>query len=357
MNLDLRCRHCGEIISSAGTPGLGNKCAHCGLDIMPPQSAFNLHHPATPAKTASKALTKSMPWLISVAFHLGLVIILALVTMMASGAGTLANETVITNAKFSPDLGGTITPSKMGLANDVASAAPGRVEFHKAQASIDSGESSKGNISVAGIAGPAGGSDAGGNLAMPSAGGGGDPGFFGRRSGGISVRHVVYVIDRSGSMLDTFDNLRAELVTSISHLKPNQEFHIIFFSQGPAIENPPGRLIQASDEQKASAVEFLSTVTASSKTDPLPALRRAFDVLDKAALDETGKPDKLIYLLTDGVFPDNGAVFQLLHERNARKNVHISTFNYGSRSPVAIQVLKQIAEDYGGNYTYLDMDQ
>jgi len=116
-------------------------------------------------------------------------------------------------------------------------------------------------------------------------------------------------------------------------------------------------LVEASDEQKALAVEFLNTVTASSKTDPLPALGRAFDVLDKAAPDDSGKSDKLIYLLTDGVFPDNGAVFQLLHDRNARKDVHISTFNYGSRSPVAIQVLKQIAEDYGGKYTYLDMDQ
>ncbi len=69
--------------------------------------------------------------------------------------------------------------------------------------------------------------------------------FFG--TVGIA-HHVVFVIDRSGSMIDTFDYVRQEMIASISRLSAQQNFHIILFAAGPPIENGPRRLVPATRE-------------------------------------------------------------------------------------------------------------
>ncbi|MFQ6049332.1 MAG: hypothetical protein ACE5K7_08210, partial [Phycisphaerae bacterium] len=98
-------------------------------------------------------------------------------------------------------------------------------------------------------------------------------GFFG--SGGNAYR-ICYVIDCSGSMLDSFDYVRRELKNSIRQLVAEQYFHVIFFSAGPPTESPPGRMVRATPEQKKRAFAFLDSVVPGGRTDPAPALERAF---------------------------------------------------------------------------------
>ena len=62
--------------------------------------------------------------------------------------------------------------------------------------------------------------------------------FFGAAG---RAHHVVYVIDRSGSMLDTLDQVKRELLRSISRLEDTQTFHVIFFGRGPPQEGPPSQ--------------------------------------------------------------------------------------------------------------------
>jgi hypothetical protein len=82
----------------------------------------------------------------------------------------------------------------------------------------------------------------------------------------------------------------------------------------------------------------------------VPALEQAFEVLARA---DPERPGKLIYLLTDGVFPDNKKVLELIRGLNRDKDVRIHTFLMGERHPVAVSVLKRIASENGGQFKYI----
>ena len=172
--------------------------------------------------------------------------------------------------------------------------------------------------------------------------------------------HVVYLIDRSGSMATTFDQVREALIKSISSLKGQQEFHIVFFGGRLPIENPPRQLIPASPVNKLQAIEFLKNAASSGITQPVPAIHRAFQVLGKA---DKARPGKLIYMLTDGDFSgemnqtDNEGVLKALRERNPNKEVKIVTLLFGQRTPEGEKVLKTIAADSGGTYQYVQPEE
>jgi Mg-chelatase subunit ChlD len=160
--------------------------------------------------------------------------------------------------------------------------------------------------------------------------------------------HVVFVVDRSGSTLDVFDDVRSKVLSMVAALKYDQHFHVVFFGGRP-LEMDAQNLVEASFDNKVSCAKFLGTVQPEGLTDPIQALRRAFDVLSRA----TRKPGKIIFLLTDGDFPDNAKVLQTIRELNADKTVVICTYRCGDRSPAAEEVLKAIARENAGRYEFL----
>ena len=159
--------------------------------------------------------------------------------------------------------------------------------------------------------------------------------------------HVVYVIDRSGSMLDTFDALRNGLRESINGLKGTQDFHLIFFSAGAPFEMPGKKLTPASEHSKKAAGELLHRIVAEGQTDPLPAIKRAIDVLNKA---EGGMHNKVVVLVTDGAFPDNNKVFMLIKKLDPKNEIRFFTVLFDTKEPDAEKALKKIADDSGGQY-------
>ena len=167
------------------------------------------------------------------------------------------------------------------------------------------------------------------------------------------AHHVVYVIDRSGSMVDTFDTVRREVVTSFGRLSGRHDFHIIFYSEGPPAESPPERLVRANDDNKLYAWKFVKTVRAYGSGDPVPALERAFDVLASA---DPGRPGKVIHLISDGEFPDNAAILATIRQRNQAKDIAVNTYLCGSCPSVAVAVMKRIAAENGGRYGYVIAD-
>ncbi len=174
--------------------------------------------------------------------------------------------------------------------------------------------------------------------------------FFGS---GRKAYNVVYVIDRSGSMVDTFDLVRQEMLRSIGRLRDTQRFHVILFSEGRPLENPPRKLIPATRRNKKDVARFLSDVTPETRTQPISALQRAFAVLRGAK-----KHGKVIYLLTDGEFRNNAKVLHAVETLNAvESKVHINTFLYGAKPPEAVAVMKDIAKTTGGRYTFVPSDQ
>jgi hypothetical protein len=184
---------------------------------------------------------------------------------------------------------------------------------------------------------------------------GGGPGLFPHAipgpgpDGGQPAHHIVFVIDRSGSMTGAFDAVRRALCHSVGLLGPRQNFHVILYNDGELLENPPRRLVAASRRNKRDLVRFCQNVVPSGQTDPAPAIRRAFAVLRGA----DARPGRLLHLLTDGEFPDNARVLEAFRRLNADKRVHVRAYLYAYRSRRAQRVMRRIAEENGGEYRFV----
>ena len=164
------------------------------------------------------------------------------------------------------------------------------------------------------------------------------------------VHHVVYVIDRSGSMMDRLSGVKREVALSIGQLTEFQDLHVVVY--GMSAEGGPAEgLVPATDENKLKAVGFLRDIRARGQADPVPALEKAFGVLAQA---DPKRPGKAIRLLTDGMFPDNKGVLEVIRGLNKDKDVRINTYLLGRRHPVAVSVLKTIASENGGHFKHIE---
>ena len=189
----------------------------------------------------------------------------------------------------------------------------------------------------------------GGSL-VGAAGGANQPSsFFGA---GAVARHVVYVLDRSGSMLESFDDVCRQVLTSIGRLSADQDFHIILFADNTAFEMPAGRLVPPSRDNKLAAAEFLQSVRPAFCSNPAPAIRRAFDALASA-----GPGGKVIYLLSDGLLSDSDGLLRLIAERNTAGVVRINTYLFGARDEAAAEAMQRIARDNGGVFKQINPER
>jgi len=183
----------------------------------------------------------------------------------------------------------------------------------------------------------AGGSKVGGFEGLGNGpGGGGGDNFFGAPS--EEAQKIVYIVDRSGSMSDSLIYVKYELKRSIRELGPEKQFHVIFYSSGPALEMPARRLVSATEDNKKRAFEFIDGISPQGETDPSDALSRAFAV----------KPE-LIYLLTDGQF--DKAIIDQVAKANVGKKVTVHTIAFLYHDGDA--VLKEIASQNKGTYKFV----
>lgn len=167
------------------------------------------------------------------------------------------------------------------------------------------------------------------------------PDFFGLGGQARGARRIVYVVDRSGSMMTTLHGVISELKESIGRLRRTQKFHVVFFNSGTPLENPPKRLVSAIQAHKREAFRFFDGVVPGGSTDPKVAMRRAFSV----------DPD-LIYFLTDGEFDER--LLQTLDGLNRGRRVRIFTIAYVSQEGAAL--LERIAREHNGEYRFVSED-
>lgn len=373
MATEFECDKCGELLHVAREAGSTVRCPNCHKRIVVPAAsgpaadwqeagadapldpAAEQLAPAEAAGDVMTGMAAVMPWVISVFLHLSLGMILMFVTMFII-IKREAVDVIVADDTLSATPGGVVNPGhgdpdRRPEQNRIQKEATGYAKREAAVAS-DSGETDE-QIE---LIGPGAGGSSGGSLApfgLHSGGHGAGPksNFFGR---GGNAHHIVYLIDSSGSMVDTFDYVRMEMVTSIGNLVPQQDFHVILFSDGiKPKENRAKRLVQADDDNKQAAARFLREIhpeSTTGQTNPILGLERAFTVLARADKKTKGK---LIYLLTDGEFHDNAAVLKAIRARNKNKDVHINTYMYGFRPDEAVRVLKSIASENGGRYKYV----
>ncbi|MFO0974697.1 MAG: hypothetical protein U1A27_14845 [Phycisphaerae bacterium] len=160
-------------------------------------------------------------------------------------------------------------------------------------------------------------------------------------------RSFVYVLDRSGSMQDSFHLLQRELISAIHSLSSEQSFNVIWFSAGPCEMLSPS-LLPASADNKQFAFDAIRRIIPGGQTQPLDAVRRGL----------AQRPD-VLYLLSDGDFADqNEPILDLLRAtpREKRPIVHTILFLFDA-GLAGRGVLRQIAELGGGTFKHVTEDE
>jgi hypothetical protein len=188
----------------------------------------------------------------------------------------------------------------------------------------------------------------------PNVGDGFNVGLFGN---GGNAKSVAFVIDSSGSLLDTMPFVIMELKDALAKLHPKQTFTIVFFQDGKVIEcnQPRAGLKPATKENILKAVEWLdgNTISPSGRTDPTEAVKRALryepEMLILLSDNIVGnrqfglQPEDLITLFTDPQINKRPTVIntiQFLYPDQAT--------TYGEQP-----TLKVISEKTGGKYKFV----
>lgn len=189
--------------------------------------------------------------------------------------------------------------------------------------------------------------DGSGPLAMFGQPGGGGIGPKGPVFGhGGNAKKIAFVCDASGSMLNKFSTLRRELSNTVQGLRVIQSFNIVFFQEQSANALDANQLLMATPENKLKATNYLEDkVTPRGETNPIPGIEIAF----------RQKPE-LIYLLTDGDFPDNAAVLARIRELNKDHKIKVNTIAFVGEADTDtdfMKLLKQIADENGGVYKFV----
>ena len=181
---------------------------------------------------------------------------------------------------------------------------------------------------------------------------------------------VVYITERSCSIAFTFDEVRMEILRSVSQLTPGQRFTVLTVENKRPRESKPGGLACATQEKRGNARKFLMYVTGGGMTHLLPSLRHAFAVLREAGPAKRGKAVFVLgegdfmgvlsasaYLAKDGrKLNGNEAVIQFLRDHNGDKAVRVHMILYQCRDPSAVRVYQAIARENGGQYRHITHD-
>lgn len=170
-----------------------------------------------------------------------------------------------------------------------------------------------------------------------------------------SAHKICYVVDASGSMLGSFNMVKAELIQSIDSLDSSRQFKIIFFGNGRISEFDTGRFSYATETSKTLARAFIHQVKPAGKTNAAEALKYAIKLTKTR---RRKNESATIYFLTDGFKLQQAASsdlpFDICMLRNEiAPSTVINTIGFGVDEDGSIP-LQQIAVNCGGRYTVIN---
>ena len=167
--------------------------------------------------------------------------------------------------------------------------------------------------------------------------------FFGVRTEGD---HFMYVVDNSNSMNNgKFEHAVYELTQSINQLSETSFFYIIFYSDAAYPLFYPQtmpRWVRATPENKHKVAYWLETVHRCLQTRGEGAMAHALKL----------RPD-VLYLLGDGAFTDKAIPKTL--ELKGKVDVTINTLGFNMKPEHAAE-FERVAKAFGGNFRSVQAD-
>jgi len=159
----------------------------------------------------------------------------------------------------------------------------------------------------------------------------------------VTAQRIVFVVDASTSMRGVrFERAKEELLTAVSNLNSRQRFYVYFFSDKdyPMLApRSPSDMLPLTTPNWEALVRWVDDQGLVGDTRPQTAMRKALNL----------KPD-VIYLLTDGDFNDDTAVYLM---RVSNYKVRINTIGFGVGRN-AREVLQQIARKFRGEFVEIE---
>lgn len=333
-----KCTQCAKVVRlSAEHAGKTVKCPSCGVAIGPgPGETVQ----AAERVDRSDLRATIVAWVVSLLIHAALLVGFGGVSMgVGRGAGEEGIETGIVgddgpkieagDAKLEQVETGpaqlTPVPDAPAKIQPIQDVAPASTSTKEAILALDMG-SGVGTKAAAGDWS---------SFSAAGGGAGGSASFFGLEAKGSSF---VYVVDRSGSMDGPkLTSAKAELIRSVSSLKRNMKFFIIFYNDS-YIAMPGGRLVKATESSKRQSFGWVDHIQAMGGTDPRGAMQAALAL----------RPDA-VWLLSDGLFED--AACDAIRAANPGSRTQIHTIGFHGRE--GERVLTRIAEYNRGRYRFV----
>ncbi|MBI1375666.1 MAG: hypothetical protein GC159_23390 [Phycisphaera sp.] len=289
-----------------------------------------------------------VPWFTSLLFHLGLIVLALFIAWVVIQPVDEEPIVPIVNPSLAPRTSlDTTRPIEMdrtssSLPRDVRNAfAPTQADAVELSTKRDS------LIKLIGLAGGASGGKLGGigdNLGKSN-----DIGKCMFRIG-EGANKILFVVDASGSLIDTMPFVIKELKDSIVQLTPDQEFGVLFFQAGEPREAGLRGMHKATADYKKRVLEYIDldagNIVPRGVTDPVATLQRAMSY----------KPE-LVLLLSDNITGrgkyevDRAALLDMLDKLNRDHRTMISTIQFLHPDP--LNTLKEIATRHGGEYKYI----
>jgi hypothetical protein len=157
-------------------------------------------------------------------------------------------------------------------------------------------------------------------------------------------KRIVFIVDHSGSMLDTFDYLRAFMLTAIDSLAEDREGGVLLVA-GTVEAVGEKKIVPMTAEAKKKIAEGLAKARVQGASDDdLSSFAEAF----KKAF--VMKPDT-IFFLTDGHFDPR--LQQQVKLLNAKKGVAVNTVTFIIHEPSNEEALKEMAKANGGQFRFV----
>lgn len=159
----------------------------------------------------------------------------------------------------------------------------------------------------------------------------------------VAPTRMIYVVDTSGSMIDTLKSVKSEVYKAIANLKPGDSFNVLVAADEKVRSFQPRPIVSSKRALDAAAV-FLDGLTASGTSNMAPAMDMALKQ------DAT-----LVWLVTDGDMPNNNEFLLAVRQMNRSRRAKINTVaaGYSQNNPDEtsesfLQFLAALAAEHGG---------